>query len=130
MKDGSIIYFGTMGCPGHYARVLKGGCDDLAELRTTECALDALFDRPVIAKTFEDSKDPFHHFSFYDGTVFGCRLSPDDRRGGSKTLVCVHNAILSKKEMIDLIKNDVFLKERFTAVCNKYNLENIFEHEV
>lgn len=127
MVEKSIIYFGTTRKgSGHGATVIEGGFDDWSEQHDIEIALDKFETYEGVWKFFQESKEPFNTIKFHDCTIFGCLKSPDDHRGGSKTLLAVFHRHLSEKEMIDIIKKNPFLKERFNAVCREYNFENIF----
>lgn len=128
MKEDTIIYFGTTRQgSGHGATVIRGGFDDYLEQASVERQLDNLENNKACMDLYKRSNDRFNTIRFTDGTIFFCLLSPDDERGGSKTMVYVRNQQLSEAEMIDLIRSDRFLKDRFSKVCNKYNIENIFE---
>ena len=75
-----------------------------------------------------DSTNQFGSFISEEGyLIFGCLYSPDDDRPGGKTLfICDTNSdynTLTYEDCFNLIKENDFLKERFSKVINKYDLK-------
>lgn len=106
-----VIYFGTEGCghAGHYPRGIN--CELSHE--DHECIRE-------IDKFEEFPADGFFRWREFVG--YGVPFSPDDTRGGSKTIVLVEHG-LSAGEVIEAIKNDPFLVRQFSRVNEMYNLK-------
>lgn len=127
MKQGSIIYFGTIyKGSGHRAEVVRGGFDNYEE----QCEWEKHFDRieyvQGIVEFISKSSDQFGTFYFDDGTISLYLLSPDDDRVGCKTILFAYGVHYSEREMVDIINNDKFLLDKFSSVCDKYKLQHIF----
>lgn len=123
MKQGSIIYFGTTyKGSGHHAEVVRGGFDSYEE----QCEWEKYFDRIEYIQEIVDfiskSSDKFGTFHFNNGTMSLYLLSPDDDRVGCKTILFAYGVHYSEKEMVDIIRDDKFLFNRFSSVCKKYKL--------
>lgn len=127
MKQNSIIYFGTIfEGSGHRSEVVRGGFDNYKE----QCEWEKFFDRieyvQGIVEFISKSSNRFGTFHFDDGTMSLYLLSPDDNRVGCKTILFAYGVNYSEREMVDIIKKDKFLFDKFSSVCEKYKLPNIF----
>lgn len=128
MKENTIVYFGTTHKgSGHGAEVIKGGFDNFDEQAYWERLLDKVDDIGEVRYSILNSPDKFAVIHFGEGTAALYLLSPHDHRGGSKTMVFAFGQQLDEAYMIDIIKSNKVIKNRFTAVCKEYNLKNLFE---
>ena len=128
MKENTIVYFGTTHKgSGHGAEVIEGGFDSFEEQARVERNLDLIDSIPDVCASIRNSPDKFGVFHFREGTAALYLLSPHDHRGGSKTMVFAFGQQLDEAQMIDIIKGNKVIKNRFTAVCKEYNLKNLFE---
>lgn len=123
MIHNSIIYFGTIyEGSGHRAEVIRGGFDSYEE----QCEWEKYFDRieyiQEIADFISKSSDKFGTFHFKNGTMSLYLLSPDDNRIGCKTILFAYGVHYSKREMVDIIKNNKFLYSKFSSICDRYQL--------
>ena len=107
----SIIYFGTEGRgeAGHYPRGIN------CYLSIEDC--NYIYE---IDKFEEFPADGFFRWREFVG--YGVPFSPDDNRGGSKTIVLVEHGE-SADEVIEAIKNYPFLMRQFSRVNEMYNLK-------
>ena len=101
-----VIYFGTEGHgrAGHYPLGIN------CELSQEEYE--------QIYKVDKLSPDGFFLFDEFLG--YGVPFSPDDKRGGCKTIVLVENG--TEDEIIYCINNNEFLNRQFNRVKEMYNL--------
>ncbi len=101
-----VIYFGTegRGHAGHYPLGIN------CELSREEYE--------QIYKVDKLSPDGFFRFDEFLG--YGVPFSPDDMRGGCKTIVLVENG--TEDEIIYCINNNEFLNRQFNRVKEMYNL--------
>ena len=126
MQPGSIVYFGTNGpSSGHHADVIYGSFDSFEE----RCVLAVKCDSLSELRDVQIACANAHFFRYADatGTYFGCLKSPDDMRPGSKTFVFVFGRHVDVDEMIEIVKQHPYLRDRFGALCSKYGWDNIFE---
>lgn len=112
MDKRKVAYFGTQGNAGHYAVPICGNFtrDELREIEHIDCDN---FDKVFNTKEFKIAK-----FGRY--TIFGFPASPDDKRGGSKTVILIDGEA-NKNDFIVLIENNPFLKNQFNKLSNIYN---------
>lgn len=121
-----IAYFGTNGNnePGHYFRAIEGNFSSeeqgLVEFLDGG-SLD--FDRMIY-----DGSLGFKFFRYLNYFGLASPVSPDDERGGSKTIVLIENVKL-KNDILEAIEAHPFLKGQFNRICAKYkvNLPKIEE---
>ncbi len=106
------IYFGTNGCAGHYAVPIVGDFshEEIKDVERIDC--DNFYS---VFKGLE-----FKTAKYLNYTIFGFPASPDDPRGGSKTVVMIDGeasiAVFEK-----LIDDSVFLKGQFDLLSKIYN---------
>lgn len=128
IQNGDIFYMGTDGHPGHHLVGLTKyiASYSLDERDKLSKFLDGGFKRinGLLEKEFDNScyKYGCAYVEGY-GTLYGILLSPDDERYGSETLAFVWGEKKTKTEMIDIILETPFLKNRFLAVATKYKLQ-------
>lgn len=128
MKENTIVYFGTTHKgSGHGAEVIEGGFDSFEEQGRIERNLDLIDSIKEVRHSIKNSPDKFGVFHFREGTAALYLLSPHDHRGGSKTMVFAFGKLLDEAQMIEIIKSNKVIRNRFTAVCKEYNLKNLFE---
>ena len=127
LEKGDLFYMGTDGRPGHYlVGVTRNAYKcSLEERDMLSKFLDGGFKRieGLLEKSFDNKCNVFGqaYIEGY-GTLFGILLSADDERPGSETLAFVWGERKNKYEMISIVENSPFLKERFKRVCDKYKL--------
>lgn len=121
IEKGTVVYFGTDGCPGHFAHLLSGSFGEREDKRKLENWLDRVDGRDDL-RGFWPTLGTFATINFDCGTLFGCCLSPDDERGASKTWLYVHGQGLTEQQMVALIKKYPFANSNFERLCKKYKL--------
>lgn len=126
------LYFGTIHSLGHYPMPISGKFTD-TEIRSIETFIenDTFYD--VFKIVVDDNgivrninkKHAYFGIRFTIGNsqkyFFGYAVpySPDDTRGGSKTVILVEDG--TKDDIKSLVKSNEFLKEQFNKVWDKYN---------
>jgi len=108
-----VIYFGTKGSAGHFAFPIIGSFSrqEIEEVESIDC--DSFY------KVF--AKYEFKLSKFKGYTIFGFPASPDDSRGGSKTVVMIEGDA-SIQDFLGLIDGNSFLKGQFDRLTIKYNV--------
>lgn len=111
-----VAYFGTQGSGevGHYFIAIKG--EFTYEEREEITRLDS-YDT---LNMFEGKRSfRFFRYGRYLGLAFPA--SPDDKRGGSITLVVVEKAE-THKEVLDALKASEFVKSQFDRLSKIYDI--------
>lgn len=110
---GRVAYFGTQGCVGHYPLVISGlfTQEELREFNKVDC--DSFYSYVT------EYKPTMFRFGKY--TAVGFPASPDDERGGSKTVVFFDGDV-TPNEIINVLRNNPFLKSQFNKLFVKYKL--------
>ncbi|WP_289160500.1 hypothetical protein [uncultured Parabacteroides sp.] len=114
-----IAYFGTLGNneAGHYFKTISGQFTH-EEQRQIEL-LDggnSDFDNMFCGKY------QFKYFRYINYSGLAFPASPDDARGGSRTIVLVEDAE-GLKDVLDAIENNPFLKSQFNRLCEKFGVQ-------
>lgn len=111
-----VAYFGTQGegMTGHYFKAIVGNFtpDEIREIEQLDCYTESIFNYKV----------KFEFFTYKNYMCFGIPVSPDDRRSGSKTIVCVEDES-SCKEVLKIIGYFPFLKNQFNRISEIYGIE-------
>lgn len=114
MEVRRVIYFGTNGCAGHIAIPITGDFTD-EELKKVE-SIDSNND---FYRVF--NKNEFKIARFDNYTIFGFPASPDDDRGGGKTVVMIEGEA-TEVDFIILLNSVPFLKKQFGKLAKMFNL--------
>lgn len=110
-----IAYFGTEGKAGHSFKAIQGEFtkEEIREIEKVDC--DAIY------KVFKHE----YSFEFFMYGRYGCLgfpASPDDDRGGSKTIIFVEGAI-TKEDVTKAVNSSIFVKSQFEKLSKMYNTE-------
>lgn len=108
-----VIYFGTNGCAGHVAIPITGKFSD-EELREVES-----IDNDSFYRVFR--KNEFKIARFKNYTILGFPASPDDNRGGSKTVVMIEGGA-TELDFIILLNSVSFLKRQFSKLAKMFEI--------
>lgn len=125
IEKGTIFYWGTDGCAGHYLKVYGKNNLTYEERRKIELLLESVDSREeIVREIFSNKLNTFGRFYFTDmGTVFGMLSSPDDERYGCKTLFMVWGENKTETEMIDIAKNNDFFRKQFTKLAQRWKVD-------
>lgn len=127
IQNGDLFYMGTDGRAGHHLVGLTRWVDKytLEERDMLSKFLDGGFKRinGLIEKSFNNRCDVFGqaYIEGY-GTLFGILLSADDDRPGCETLAFIWGERKDRDEMISIVENTPFFKDKFKKVCDKYKI--------
>lgn len=111
-KRKRAAYYGTHGCPGlHFISIV--GVFSAQEQREIE-SLDG-----ILQKWFD--KVGFQFLRYHDYLILAANVSPDDSRNGSITMVAIEGTS-EMSDILDLINERPFLKDKFDRICAKYKL--------
>lgn len=113
MSERRVIYFGTNGCAGHIAIPITGKFSD-EELREVESIDDDSFYRVFRKNEFKIAK-------FKNYTILGFLASPDDHRGGSKTVVMIEGEA-TEVDFIILLNSVHFLERQFNKLAKMFKI--------
>lgn len=114
MNRKRVAYYGTHGVPGHHFASIVGFFSE-QEQRDIE-KLDGL-----LQKNF-GRKIEFRFFKYLDYLGLAANVSPDDKRGDCITVVLVEGAT-DRNEVLDIINNRPFLKDKFDRIREKYDID-------
>ena len=94
-----IAYFGTDGCPGHYAIPIRGKFteEDIKVIESVDC--DDFY------KVFDVMR--FKIAEFKGWTILGIPASLDDHRPGSKTVIFIEGEANKERFQFTLDKDDI-----------------------
>lgn len=108
-----VAYYGTNGCPGHHFTAITGffSEQEQRDLEKLDGLVQMKFGREIMFKSF----------TYLKYLILAANVSPDDKRGDSITVVAVENAD-NEKEVIDIINDRPFLKDKFDRICDMYNI--------
>lgn len=111
-----VAYFGTEGegVTGHYFKAIVGDFtqDEIKEIEQLDCYAESIFNGNI----------KFKFFTYKNYLCFGVPVSPDDKRGGSKTIALVENAA-GRKEVLEVIESSPFLKIQFNRISEIYSIQ-------
>ena len=112
-----IAYFGTQGggIPGHSFTAIVGEFSYEEEREVIRLDCDTTF------KVF-DGKRQFKFFNYGKYMCLAFPASPDDKRGGSITIVLIEGKDTSRKEILGAIETSSFLKKQFNRLCELYGV--------
>lgn len=98
-----IAYFGTDGCPGHYAIPIRGKFteEDIKVIESVDC--DDFY------KVFDVMR--FKIAEFKGWTILGIPASLDDHRPGSKTVIFIEGEA-NEADFIEVTQEYSFLKNK------------------
>ena len=120
-----ISYFGTEGCPGHYASGIN------YQMTQEECRYFEKFDNnrfEQIMQSYYDKKHKCSYHQWADYAVYGILYSVDDKRGGCHTyLFAEGNHTI--EEMETIISNNAFLKKQFD-IENRFKQNTVMKEYV
>lgn len=108
-----VAYFGTEGCSGHYVEPIYGDFTHQEIMEVEQIDSDNFY------KVFRNLEFKISTFEGY--TIFGFPASPDDGRGGCKTVIFIEGEA-KKSDFISLINGNIFLKHQFDKLAKLYNV--------
>lgn len=113
-----VAYFGTQGggIPGHSFTAIVGEFSYEEEREVIRLDCDTTF------KVF-DGKRQFKFFNYGKYMCLAFPASPDDKRGGSITIVLIEGKDTSRKEILETIGTSSFLKKQFNRLCELYGVQ-------
>lgn len=117
-----VIYFGTDGCPGHYAIPIIGDFS-WQERREITKAIDSSRFEEMFAGGVRAAI-----FRYSNYLCYGVPYSPDDNRGGSRTVVLVENG--TTEDLWRVLREVKFIKSKFAQVYKEHDFpkqENLYE---
>jgi hypothetical protein len=107
-----LIYFGTSGCPGHSAIVIKGWVDEKEKDRIARITDSELVHNYVEREWMHERKPVLLHVENYSG--YAIPFSIDDNRGACITaLITDFDTHLTAEDFKAEIEKNVFLKKQF-----------------
>lgn len=114
MSRKRVAYFGTNGVPGHCFIGIAGvfSRQEQREIENLDGVLQYCF----------PAKPQFDFFKHNDYLIFAANVSPDDERGMCLTMVAVEGEE-DPREVIHIINERPFLKDKFDRICEKYKIE-------
>lgn len=107
-----IAYFGTDGCPGHYAIPIRGKFteEDIKVIESVDC--DDFY------KVFDVMR--FKIAEFKGWTILGIPASLDDHRPGSKTVIFIEGEA-NEADFIEVTQEYSFLKNKVKKLAELYH---------
>lgn len=116
-----VLYFGTNGSPGHSIIPLVGEFSNV-EIRKITLLVDSfnlekLFIGGYKYRWFKFELTIDNNTNKFFG--YAVPYSPDDPRGGSKTVILIENG--NEEEIRDLFSSNKFVSKQFNKVWDKYN---------
>jgi hypothetical protein len=113
-----VAYFGTQGggIPRHSFTAIVGEFSYEEEREVIRLDCDTTF------KVF-DGKRQFKFFNYGKYMCLAFPASPDDKRGGSITIVLIEGKDTSRKEILETIGTSSFLKKQFNRLCELYGVQ-------
>ena len=122
---GKLSYFGTQGCPGHYASGINYQMTQ-KEYKSFERSDSDGFEQFMRSHYDEKHKCCYHQCD--DNAIYGILYSVDDKRGGCHTyLFAEGNHTI--EEMETIISNNAFLKKQFD-VENRFKQNTVMKEYV
>jgi hypothetical protein len=112
-EPGRVIYFGTAGQAGHEPRPIIGRFSRDEEKEIMQIDGDK--------SNYLLKWNKFNYFKWIDKySCIGFPASPDDHRGGCKTVVFVEGNV-TREKIIGIINDNNFLKTQFGKLEKMYN---------
>lgn len=113
MSERRVVYFGTDGSAGHIAIPITGEFSN-EELRKVES-----IDSDSFYRIFR--KNEFKMARFENYTILGFPASPDDDRGGGKTVVMIEEEA-TEVDFIILLNSVPFLEKQFNKLAKMFKI--------